>query len=218
MTRNVTPAVEATARRRGVDLGKVTGTGAGGRITVSDVVAAADRQGTSSDDAVYASLFGSTAPAGSRPVAAAGPVPVISSQRSSVFAGHVTVTLDPYGCSPLVDDVRQASPIAYAAATREAQAPTLFESGDLPLFTTSGIDPQLLLRLPWQARHPAARAERVDAQRIFEEYAPNGTPDDALDKAALADMAFSDDPGNFDYAARVQRWAVGLAAAPSYGT
>lgn len=212
MTVNATPAVKVTAKRLGVDLAKVTGSGAGGRIKVDDVRAAAPaRPKPSTDDAVFASLFGG---APSRRVAAAVAAGARATERPSRFVGQVQVqvTVDEYGSNPLLDDVRQALPAIYATETREGQAPSLFETGDLPLFTTSGIEPSLLSRLPWPARHPAARAERAMVSQIFESYATAGSVEDAADKAAMAWLDFGGDSGNRDYYDRVTRWASGVGA------
>jgi hypothetical protein len=76
---------------------------------------------------------------------------------------------------------------AEVAAARQAglREPTLFPSGELPPFTASGLDPSVLLHVPWQARIAVARATTVvEAYSLLNEYAgPDG------DEAAARDFA-----------------------------
>lgn len=188
-----TPKVRGIARDLGVDLTKVRGTGAGGRITPSDVRDAA-------------------AGGGSRPRAAAGrsrPTLVLEfqsrwSRRTSAGSGFLveraSVKVDVFGPNPLVDELRQADPETYAEASKRGPAPTLFTTGDLPLFTASGIDPALLNQLPWVARHAAAKAPAAEATAIFEEYA-------AADQSTWARAQSVLEAGAMAYHARVDAWA-----------
>ncbi len=141
--RTYTPRVQAEARRLGVDLSSVCATGAGGRVRLQEVYAAAPRR------VERWAAAKAPAAAGRRPSAVA---------YASRFNSQVQVTLDPYGRNPLLEDLRQALPDVYAIATRQAPPPTLFEVGDLPPFTASGVDPAVLLDLPWHLRHEAAAA------------------------------------------------------------
>jgi hypothetical protein len=85
--------------------------------------------------------------------------------------------------------------------------PPLFAAGgDVPLITASGVDPDLLRKLPPEARHAAAQAEtRAEAFAIFEAYGGGGdgvlaAQVDALDGGPLtASLA--------DYRARYATWA-----------
>lgn len=115
-----------------------------------------------------------------------------------------TPTTDAYARNPLLDAARARDPQSVAAASRRATAPTLFGSGDLPPFTASGIDPSVLLRVPWQARHPVAAAPTTAAAfRLVEVYGDRDTA------AADAAVEFGPHPGNVDYQTRVKNWLVG---------
>jgi hypothetical protein len=51
------------------------------------------------------------------------------------------------------------------------KAPSLFENGDLPKITASGIDPSTLAEVPWQARRAVARASTTaEAYELVERY------------------------------------------------
>lgn len=195
MTTHVTPAVKAVARRLGVNLAEVRGSGVGGRIRPSDLYAKA----------------GIAPPVdAARPYAASGaPLPSATMTAMSKFIPTQRVQIDPYAANPLVDDYRQINPVTLAMAQVEAPAPTLFSTGDLPLLTASGIDPQMLLKLPWEARHPAARADQARVAAMFEEYATDGTTEDREAKATEASMTFGNDPSNLEYRERLSRWLAG---------
>lgn len=180
----MTTYIEAEARRRGVDLATITGTGAGGRVTLKDVRAAAGTRSAS-------------------PRAEAGPTPVHSEviTRPSLWDSSKSVQVDLYATNPLVDDARQAIPTTYQLAVSEGPAPTLFAAGDLPVFITSGADPKILLNLPWQARHGAAAASPAELSSLLEDYVGSG--------AYMAELDFGADPANKDYEARVSNWLRG---------
>lgn len=117
----------------------------------------------------------------------------------SNFDRRTRVNINPYAANPIVDDVAALSPAAYEAATREGQAPKLFSGGrsDVPPFTASGLDPQLLLKLPYGVRHAAAsEPDRAVVLQMFEEYGDD--PDARIDH-----------PGLSAAVQRVQRWASG---------
>lgn len=117
---------------------------------------------------------------------------------------------DPYAANPAVDDLRAASPAVYDIASREAPVPTLFPGGDVPAYVASGNPPRDLLKLPWQARHAAAKADGAEWARLFREFA-KGIPD--ADLGVLFDPA-AQDAENADYLARVSAWAMGRAPSP----
>ena len=143
------------------------------------------------EEELYRALYPSERGGTVRAAAAASP-------RQGVVVGAP----DPYGVNPLVDDLRASAPAVYRAALAEGPAPRLFESGDLPAFTASGIDPAVLRSLPWQARHPAAETrDRAQALAIVEDCAGDG--------AMFAAMEFGPYRANQDYEARVRTWAVG---------
>lgn len=89
------------------------------------------------------------------------------------------------------------------AARTEAAVPTLFASGDLPVFTASGIDPSALLAVPWYARHTVAAATTQEqAYQLLEAYSgPDGEVAARLEGVA-------GHPGNIDYQNRVQSWLM----------
>ncbi|WP_374969925.1 hypothetical protein [Terrabacter sp. BE26] len=116
-------------------------------------------------------------------------------------AGH-RVTIDPWGANPLADDYRQVNPENYAISVAKAgPPPKMFSSGtaDLPAFTASGIDPALLLRLPYTARHyVAALPDKAAALAVFEDDATN------------PDLYFNH-PGLQEAIVRMRNWAAGRA-------
>ena len=123
---------------------------------------------------------------------------------SSLIAGPLfLVRIDPYAANPLADDYREVNAATYAAALSEGgPPPKMFSAGtsDTPAFTASGLDPKLLLKLPYTARHAvAAEPDLATVHGIFEQSA--------------------DDPyltiwhEGFDAAiARVRTWAIGRTA------
>lgn len=123
---------------------------------------------------------------------------------TSEFDSYKRVTYDPYGPNPMLEDLKQASPAAYKAALKKAgPPPTLFESGDLPPFTASGIEPGLLMKLPWHQRHRAAEEpDRAKLLRLFDDTAAkDGDTIDAMEGRA---------EGAWNYVRRMSRWASGF--------
>lgn len=186
MTRSTaTPLVTRMAHQAGIALSDIRGTGVGGRITAADVRRTA----------------GKTV---ARPRAAAPvrPRPHLQVQMNSYWSrARVPVTVDVYGLNPVAEDLKQVAPQQYAAALARSPLPTLFVTGDLPLFTASGMDPELLLQLPWVARHAAASASLSDANELFETY---GAPTAETWDASL--MAFCLDPAVVGYENRMRAW------------
>lgn len=112
---------------------------------------------------------------------------------TSRFDPRRTVDLDPYGRNPLEEDMKGGG--AYAAAKSSGvPVPKMFQGGtsDVPAFTASGIDPQLLLKLPYTMRHAvAAEPDPATVHGIFEQYADQPDyvmPHEGLD-AAVARMS-----------------------------
>lgn len=121
----------------------------------------------------------------------------------SAFAPGQRVALDATARNPLLEDLRQTVPHAYTAAMAESggKPPTLFAAGDLPLFTASGYNPEVLLDLPWQARHAAAaEPDRAKFAAMFEEYAGESG-------ALAAVLEHGEDTQNLEYRRRVAAWA-----------
>jgi pyruvate/2-oxoglutarate dehydrogenase complex dihydrolipoamide acyltransferase (E2) component len=189
-----TPLIRAEASRRGVDLTSLRGTGAGGRVTLADVRAAA-------------------APASVAPpvvddwdTIGAPPEPTEIQPRHSEWGPNL-VAVDPWHRNALAEEARQANPALYALASATEPAPTLFASGDLPPFTASGIDPRELLRLPWRARHAAAQEqERAAVHRIFEACTSSGLTHDDVDLIA---SEWGGTVGNAEYRQRIRNWLSG---------
>ena len=79
---------------------------------------------------------------GNRPVAAAAST--LSYRAAAAFPPG-----DAYRANPLIDDIKRSRPALYAVASAEAAPPTLFASGDLPVYTASGVEPAALAKIPW---------------------------------------------------------------------
>lgn len=141
---------------------------------------------------------------GKASTAAVGRPAGVSRQRGRVYAGATIPTgLDPahYAVNPAVDEL---SDRFYADAVAvNPNVPTLFESGDLPPFTASGMDPAVLQKLPWHARHAVAAAQTLaEAQRMVDDLSG---PDGVLSAQV---EGYSRHPGTGDYLARVRQWAM----------
>lgn len=189
MTTYYTPAVKAEARNRGIDLETIKGTGTAGRVTVNDVRAAARSRAPYLRPAVAVSL-----PAG------AGVV-----NRRSVFNWHTFVDVDEYAPNPVADEMRQVQPERYAAASSVSRPPTLFESGDLPIYTAAGFSVSLLAAVPWPARHRIARLDHIPASQLLNELTP-GPASDPVKLAVDAFELFHNDEENRDYVTRMHQW------------
>lgn len=131
---------------------------------------------------------------------------------ASTYAPTVSASIpagaDPagYATNPLVDSLL-AQPYGQqivndACAAAGGQAVTLFESGDLPPFTASGIDPSVLAALPWRARH--AIAEEPDQQSALELVEAVSGPDG--DAVASTDQRFAGNASLGGYLARFNGW------------
>lgn len=87
----------------------------------------------------------------------------------SLVSPGAKVTIDPYKRNPIVDDAMQCT-----MRIPKTPAPRMFGAGasDTPVFCASGLDPNLLLRLPYGVRHhAAASADPAEVHAIFEQYA-----------------------------------------------
>jgi hypothetical protein len=129
-----------------------------------------------------------------------------SAAASRPFAGAAAFPSgDEFRANPLVDDLRRTHPSLYAVALGEAPPPTLFASGDLPVYTASGVDSAILASIPWMARHAVASAETTaEAYRIIEAVSgPDGV---------LSAHLYADHPGVREYENRVRAWAIGPPA------
>jgi len=92
--------------------------------------------------------------------------------RSSFGGGsNGEVLVDPWAVNLLADDMAASNAFAYSIAITEGPPPKMFTGGssDLPLFCSSGLDPQLLLQVPALTRHyVAAEPNLAIVQSIFE--------------------------------------------------
>jgi hypothetical protein len=181
--RPIASHVRAEARRLGLDdhrLNAIVGSGAGGRVSLADVRAAASV---------------TTRP---RTGTVTRPARVMASVRNPWNPHSTEATdLDVYDPNPLV---------SYVLATAgpppgRAAPPTLFHSGDVPPVVASGIDPDVLRRIPWKLRHSAAMEPDRSKVLAMLEAGPVVLDDDPLLSHAGAE-AFA------DYRQRVWSWAV----------
>jgi hypothetical protein len=117
---------------------------------------------------------------------------------ASYFDPHTRVTVDPWGVNPLIEDYEQINAATLTHARAEGPEPTLFESGDLPPFTASGVDPEVLNRLPYTARHAAAaEPSAATVLGMIEQYGNDPT------------IEF-EHQGLGEYRQRVTRWLSGF--------
>lgn len=169
------------ADRLGVELASVKATGQHGRITRSDVVAA-----------------GRGVEVEVQPVAAS----------PSASPAHQAGEVGPR--NPLVAAAWQERPTVAARAANVSSAPTLFSAGDLPDFTASGVDPSVLLRVPWNAR-PALAAE-PDKAKVYESIELFNGVTDPGDAEALAKDHGLQSGAVAEYASRVKGWMLAAAS------
>jgi hypothetical protein len=192
--RRCSPAVVAAAQAHGLPLAAVASRGPADRVTMADVLAAADAPLAAPATRTHQG----TPQAYTLPRSAQAVRDRLVQQRSA-FRPTATVTVDLFALNPLLEDLRQLDAQWAAAAERTATPPTLFDSGDLPPFTASGLDPTELLRVPYGARHALARAGREEALRLVE---------DAAHLGAEAAQTLYAGPEVHAYAERMRRWAV----------
>ena len=182
----VTPLVARLAAENSLDLRAIAGTGIGGRIRKNDVLRAAGKLPAASTvtdgDRQVQEIIAMFKDVAHTPAPAAG--------RSAAYARN-----------PLVDTVR-AQALAQHRPSPSGSVPTLFASGDLPTFTASGIPPQALLDVPWEARHQmAAAATPAEAYEIAASC-------QGSDAETTAQMLYGGHEGNADYRERVEKWQV----------
>lgn len=112
--------------------------------------------------------------------------------------------VDAFGPNPLVTDLEARRPKLAKMAKDRGPAPTLFATGNLPPFTASGVDPDLLKGLPYNWRHAAAsEPDRTVVLAWLEQC--------AMDRAAFtAGVDAKAHVGLLDYQARMEGWTHGL--------
>jgi hypothetical protein len=116
-----------------------------------------------------------------------------------------------FALSPAREYWAAAAPGADFLSTAE---PQLFNSGALPRFTASGLDPTILSQCHWSLRHSAAYAEsKADVLEMVEASAVDRMDyEQDLDYAQLQNQRGRDHLG--DYLARAHAWAAGPAPEP----
>ena len=200
------PEVIAKAENFGVDLAQVVPMANGDRITGGDVfrTALAQRLGLKPSATVAEINAGldvlDAIKKRREEAAAAAAVPAV--HPASGLAAAVAGRGPAFALNPLVDKVRAEAARASRSAPDSA-APSLFPGGgDIPAFTASGIPPESVLQVPWEARHAmAAAATSAEAYGIVTSCSgPNAE--------ATAHQVYGDHDGNADYAERVERWRL----------
>lgn len=143
----------------------------------------------------------------------------------SITSRHPARSGNAYAASPVADRIQASNPNEFRAASPVKGAPKLFGANndrDLPIIMASGLDPAILMEVPWQVRHRiAAEPDRGKVYRLLENYADDpvqaeyefGThsgadikQQDPADAAARA--------ANVAYEQACYRWAVGTPEAP----
>ncbi len=125
-------------------------------------------------------------------------VPEVNTNRetiaSALSAGPASV---PQYSNLSAGDYRQHLP---------ANAPKLFDNGDLPVMTASGIDVDLLRKVPWQARPAVARAESYqEAHELVTKYSgANGQIQADFDAVSGGEL-FGD---VMEYENRLEEWGT----------
>lgn len=174
--------VAAFAAEHQVDLSTIAASDAAEGVSLIDVSDAARARG---DMELWAQALGEQFKVNREGLAASSP------SRTSA-----STVISAYARNPLVDQVRAIRAQA-GRPVASAPAPSLFASGDTPAFTASGIPPEAVLQVPWQARHAVASAATpAEAYGILSEC--------ANDEGYASQYARHD--GNAEYQHRVQQW------------
>lgn len=130
-------------------------------------------------------------------------VEAAAARRRNV-SSRPTAQLGALAVNPALDALPPGLRSSAATNADAPPPPTLFNSGDVPPLTASGLDPERLLDLPWQARHAVAVAPTAAvALQLFERYV--GDPDGAA-------LDFGSSQPVTDYVRRVQQWAADWAS------
>jgi len=108
--------------------------------------------------------------------------------------------------NPLVAAAYDTHPDLVGRAAQQSPEPTLFSAGDLPDFTASGVDPKVLLQVPWNAR-PKLASETDKAQVFAAVELFNGI-DDASEAELVAKDHHLESPAVYDYQRRVNDWVA----------
>jgi hypothetical protein len=114
-----------------------------------------------------------------------------------------------YAANPILDEMRAARPALVAAAMADDPSPPrLFGDTDLPPFTASGLDPQVLASLPWPLRRPAAAMAKLSAvYALVEKYTGEAAPMSVVDLGTAGE--------NAAYVAAMSLWLQGNGGGPA---
>ncbi|MFI6513583.1 E3 binding domain-containing protein [Streptosporangium sp. NPDC050855] len=204
--------VAKVAARLNVDMSTVPGTGPGGAVRYVDVLRASRQAAAKLADQARLLNVDMATVQGTGPngqivyediirARAARPADLKAANTPKAPAKRRLPRVDA-SRNPLVAAAQANGGGAYLDA-HATMPPTLFTAGDLPPFTSSGIDPSALLSVPWYARHAVAgETDRGKAAELLEAYSG---PDGEI--AAQADGVMSH-AGNYDYRLRVDEWQV----------
>lgn len=213
-----TPVVRHMAEQWGVNLQTVTGTGAGGRITLGDVraTARAMRAGTGSPSIAPVARLGEPGASVSVAYGADGrPTrnPFVVAKNAGVngadpqareLADEHSILLDNIvgsGRNGQVTEsdvqatIRQEAAARALSTPRKPAASTLAEQ-PLPAFTASGVDPKALLGVQPSLRPAMAAAEtQAEAFQLAERY--QGLTDEQVQERLAADSTVDARYGGF---------------------
>ena len=120
---------------------------------------------------------------------------------AGAWSGHVSRDRN-----PLVAAAYDANPDLVSRAAEQGPEPTLFSAGDLPDFTASGVDPKVLLQVPWNAR-PKLAAE-TDKAQLFEAVELFNGIEDAHEAELVAKDHHLESPAVYEYQRRVNDWVA----------
>ena len=105
-----------------------------------------------------------------------------------------TAEVNRYALNPLLDFLKAT--MSRPSLSTEP-APTMFSAGDLPIFTASGVDVDVLRWCHWSVRHSAAMtANAAHVWQMIED------PDNERWQSSDGTLALQ------EYAARMWKWAV----------
>ena len=126
--------------------------------------------------------------------------PVILEEMASPWGRGPSAMVNRYSLNPVLDWLKSTFE---RPSLTEDPAPTMFASGsgDLPVFTASGADPDLLRWVHWGARHTAAQTTNAGLVYALIEASAEGA-DPAWLQTPEGRRAYA------DYVGRMWRWAA----------
>lgn len=137
--------------------------------------------------------------------------PVSQSRPGRTATPPARGEVSPYARNFLAEKARMA--LEVGGIQPSASPPTQFAAGSLPAFTASGISPQMLLDVPWNARHALAAAPtQAEAYQIHSRCTTGNSAEELTPEQCAGD--YDSHPGNVDYGNRVKAWhAAAIEAA-----